>query len=70
MTAFKKISSVLQKNSGYAVVLAISIVLFIYFSKDRSIIYGAITAVSALIGYACIQALYREYKKESGRKKK
>ena len=48
MSAFKKISSVLQKNSGYAVVLAISIVLFIYLSKDRSIIYGAITAIGTL----------------------
>lgn len=61
METFEKILSVLSKNLGYTVVLALAIILFVIFSDG--LIYGAITAVSALIGYACVQALYKEYKK-------
>lgn len=57
---FEKILNVLAKNMGYTVVLAISILLFAVFSDG--LIAGLITAVSALLVYACVDALYKEYK--------
>ncbi len=63
---FEKILNVLAKNLGYTVVLAVSVLLFAVFSDG--LIAGLITAVSALLVYTCIQALYQEYKKEPAKK--
>lgn len=61
-----KLLTVLKKNMGYTIILAIAIVFFGYFSDG--LIPGLITAVSALLAYACIMALYAEYKKISSKK--
>ena len=61
MKTLEKILSVLVKNLGYTVVLVLAIILFAMFSDG--LISGIITALSALLGYACIMALYNEYKK-------
>ncbi len=63
---FEKILSVLSKNLGYTVVLAVSILLFAVFSDG--LIAGLITAVSALLAYTCVEALYKEYKKQPAKK--
>lgn len=60
MNVFEKILNVLAKNLGYTVVLAVAIILFAYFSGG--LISGIITAGSALIGYVCVEMLYKEYK--------
>ena len=65
MKTLEKILSVLTKNLGYTIVLVLAIVLFAIFSDG--LISGIITAVSALIAYACIVALYGEFKKSSTR---
>ncbi len=57
---FDKLLGVLSKNLGYAVVLVAAILLFAVFSDG--LIPGLITAVSALLAYTCIMALYKEYK--------
>ena len=61
MNALERILAVLAKNLGYTVVLVLAIILFAMFSDG--LISGIITALSALLGYACIMALYGEYKK-------
>ena len=61
MSGFQKLGYVLGKNIGFTVVLAICIVLFLYFSR-MNIIEGAIVAVSAMIGYVCARALVLAYK--------
>ncbi len=61
MNAFEKLLNVLAKNLGYTVVLVAAIILFAIFSDG--IIPGAITALSAVVGYTCVVALAREYKK-------
>ena len=61
MKTLEKILSVLVKNLGYTIVLVLAIILFAMFSDG--LISGVITALSALIGYACIVALYREFNK-------
>lgn len=63
MKTLEKILSTLVKNLGYTIVLVLAIILFAIFSDG--LISGAITAVSALIAYACIMALYGEFKKSS-----
>ncbi len=67
MKSFEKLLNVLAKNLGYTVVLAAAIILFAIFSDG--IIPGAITALSAAVGYACVVALAREYKKCDAPKK-
>ncbi|MBO5947171.1 MAG: hypothetical protein J6Q44_03455 [Alphaproteobacteria bacterium] len=57
---FEKLLNVLSKNLGYTVVLVAAILLFAVFSDG--LIAGLITAVSALLAYTCIVALYKEYK--------
>lgn len=57
---FDKILTVLSKNLGYSVVLAVSLLLFALFSDG--LVPGLITAVSALLVYTCTAALYKEYK--------
>lgn len=57
---FDKLLSVLSKNLGYTVVLVVAILLFAIFSDG--LIAGLITAISALLAYTCIMALYKEYK--------
>lgn len=64
MKFFEKLLSVLSKNIGYTVVLVVAIVLFLV-SSEGHIIYGAVTAISAMIGYVCARALYLEYKNAS-----
>ena len=68
MDTFKKILNVLTKNIGYTVVLVLAIILFALFSDG--LISGIITAVSAMIGYTCVDILYKEYKKLPNSKKK
>jgi hypothetical protein len=65
MKTLEKILSVLVKNLGYTVVLVLAIILFAMFSDG--LISGIITALSALLGYACIMALYGEFKKTSSK---
>jgi len=65
MKTLERILSVLVKNLGYTVVLVLAIVLFAMFANG--LISGIITALSALIGYACIMALYNEFKKGSAK---
>ena len=62
MKTLEKILYVLVKNLGYTVLLILSIVLFAIFSDG--LISGIITALSALLAYACIMALAGEFKKE------
>jgi uncharacterized membrane protein YjfL (UPF0719 family) len=57
---FEKILTVLSKNLGYSVVLAVALLLFAVFSDG--LVPGLITAVSALLVYTCVAALYKEYK--------
>lgn len=61
MKTFDKILNVLTRNVGYTIVLVVAIILFVYFSNG--LIEGAITALSALVGYACILQLHRDYKR-------
>lgn len=56
----EKILNVLSKNMGYTFVLAVAILLFAVFSDG--LVAGLITAVSALLAYTCVDALYKEYK--------
>ena len=63
MNTFEKILNVLAKNIGYTVVLVAAIILFAIFSGG--LLRGLITAGSALIGYACIETLYKQFKSES-----
>ncbi len=67
MNTFEKILNVLAKNLGYTIVLAIAITLFACFSGG--LLRGLITAGSALIGYVCIEILYKEFKGMSAAKK-
>lgn len=60
MNVFEKILNVLAKNLGYTVVLAVAIILFAYFSGG--LLSGLITAGSALVGYVCLEMLYKEFK--------
>ena len=57
---FDKLLNVLSKNLGFTVVLVAAIILFAIFSNG--LLSGLITAVSALLAYTCIVALYKEYK--------
>lgn len=59
MNTLEKILNTLAKNLGITVVLVAAIVLFSVFSDG--LIAGLITAASALIAYACIVMLYREF---------
>lgn len=68
METLEKILSVLVKNLGYTIVLVLAIILFAIFSDG--LVSGIITAVSALLAYACIMALYNEFKKAPATKKK
>jgi hypothetical protein len=68
MNTLERILSVLVRNLGYTIVLVLAIILFAMFSDG--LINGLIAAFSALIGYACIVALYREFKKTPAKKKK
>ena len=70
MNTLERILEKLTKNLGYTVVLVLAIILFAMFSDG--LISGIITALSALLGYACIMALYNEFKKTpaKGAKKK
>ena len=68
MKTLEKILSTLVKNLGYTIVLVLAIILFAIFSDG--LICGVITALSALIAYACIMALYGEFKKSSVKPKK
>ncbi|MBQ5699672.1 MAG: hypothetical protein IIV74_00025 [Alphaproteobacteria bacterium] len=63
---FEKLMNVLSKNLGYTVVLVTAILLFAIFSDG--LIPGLITAVSALLAYTCIVALYKEYKAAPAKK--
>ena len=62
MNFFEKLLNVLGKNLGYAIIFAIAIIFFAYFSDG--LIPGIITAASALVAYICAVMLYKEIKKE------
>ncbi|MBO4480357.1 MAG: hypothetical protein J5742_01895 [Alphaproteobacteria bacterium] len=66
MKTLERVLATLVKNLGYTVVLVLAIILFAIFSDG--LVSGIITALSALIGYACIMALYNEFKKPSKKK--
>ena len=68
MKTFEKILTTLTRNLGYTIVLVLAIVLFAIFSDG--LIPGIITAVSALVGYTCVDMLYKEFKKMPGTKSK
>lgn len=61
MKNFEKILDVLAKNLGITIVLVAAIILFAIFSDG--LVPGLITAFSALLGYTCIEMLYKEFKK-------
>lgn len=63
---FDKLLTVLSKNLGYTVILAVALLLFAVFSDG--LVAGLITAVSALLVYTCASALYKEYKALSVKK--
>ena len=65
MKTLERILATLVRNLGYTIVLVLAIILFAMFSDG--LISGVITAISALLGYACIMALYGEYKKSSAK---
>ena len=67
MKTLEKILSTLVANLGYTIVLVLAIILFAIFSDG--LISGVITAISALIAYACIVALYHEFKKTPAKAK-
>ncbi|MBD5401090.1 hypothetical protein HDR61_05125 [bacterium] len=67
MNSFEKILNVLAKNLGYTVVLVAAIILFALFSGG--LLRGLITAGSALIAYACIELLYKQFKETNAPKK-
>ncbi len=60
MTTFEKILNVFGKNLGYTIVLIVAVIFFAYFSDG--LIPGLITALSALVAYACGAALYRAFR--------
>lgn len=66
MNNFERILGVFGKNLGYTIVLILAIIFFAFFSDG--LIYGLITAFSAVIAYTCIIMLYKEFKKEFGKK--
>jgi uncharacterized membrane protein YjfL (UPF0719 family) len=68
MKTLNRILGVMTKNLGYTIILLISIALFAIFSDG--LLWGLITAASALIAYVCIDLLYKEYKKTATKKKK
>ena len=68
MKTLERILAVLAKNLGYTVVLVLAIILFAMFSDG--LISGIITALSALLAYACIMALYAEFKKSPAKASK
>ena len=55
---FDKLLTVLSKNLGYSVILAVALLLFALFSDG--LVAGLITAVSALLVYTCASALYKQ----------
>lgn len=67
MNTFDKILGVFGKNLGYTIILIIAIIFFAFFSDG--LIYGLITAFSAVVAYTCVVMLYKEFKKEFGGKK-
>ena len=67
MNTFERILRVFGKNLGYTIVLIVAVIFFAFFSDG--LIYGLITAFSALIAYVCIMMLYKEFKNEFSGKK-
>lgn len=64
---FDKIMAVFGKNLAYTIILIIAIIFFVYFSDG--VINGIVAALSALIAFICIMALYYEFKKAFSGKK-
>ena len=64
MEFLDKLGKVLMKNIVYTVVLAVAVILFLYFAGG-DLIAGALTAGSAVVAYHMIVLLYFEYKKTS-----
>lgn len=67
MNTFERILRVFGKNLGYTIVLIVAVIFFAFFSDG--LIYGLITAFSALVAYVCIMMLYKEFKNEFSGKK-
>lgn len=68
MDFLKKLGSVLSHNMGYTIILAVAILLFAIYSDG--LVYGLITAASALVAYICIDLLCKEYHKLGNNKNK
>lgn len=66
MKTLEKILKVMLDNFMYTLVLLIAIVLFAWFSNG--LLYGLISALSAIVAYACIVYLYKEYNKKPSKK--
>ena len=64
---FDKIMAVFGKNLAYTIILIIAIIFFVHFSDGD--INGIVAALSALIAFICIMALYYEFKKAFSGKK-
>ena len=62
MNFFEKLGKLLVQNMAYTIPLVIALVFFVYFTEGH-VIDGVIIAVSALVVYVTIVALYQEYKK-------
>ncbi|MBR3510758.1 MAG: hypothetical protein IKN73_01715 [Alphaproteobacteria bacterium] len=67
MNFLDKLGKVLMKNIGYTITLIVALVFFLYFTEG-DLIAGIFTAVCALVIYACIMLLYKEYKNMSAPK--
>ena len=61
MNFFDRLGKVLAQNLVYTIILAVSVILFLYFAGG-DLIAGLLTALSALVAYISVVLLYREYK--------
>lgn len=61
MNFFEKLGKVLLKNIFVTVVLAVAIILFLYFT-NFDLIAGLFTTIFAMVAAVCISVIYQEYK--------
>jgi len=61
MDFLKKLGTVLSHNMWYTIILVVALLLFAIYSDG--LVYGLITAASALVAYICIDLLCKEYHK-------
>ena len=68
MDFFDRLGKVLVKNIGYTITLIVALIFFLYFTNG-DLIAGIFTAVFALVVYACVLLLYKEFKNMPAGKK-